>query len=301
MDATKPLVVKNLTKYYGTFCAVKDASFEVHPGEIFGLLGPNGAGKTTIISTITTLEDPSEGSVSVFGYDVLRASKHAKLHLGCVPQELINHGFFTVEEILHIHSGYYSQLRNGEYILYLLNRLGLYEHRHKNVKALSGGLKRRLLIAKALVHKPRLLLLDEPTAGVDIELRAILWDFICELRDQGVSVLLTTHYLEEAERLCDRVGIIDNGVLKHIGKTSDLISALTHREVMLTLNHHPTAITHENLVSHGDRHLTFHIPYTKNIGELIQELAIDITSIHDIKIREGNLEDAFQKVVNDKR
>ena len=212
-----PLKVVNLKKSYGSVHAVNGVSFELNEGEIFGLLGPNGAGKTSIISTIVTLEKPTSGTVEVFGRDVRKDPRFTSTQTGLVPQELINHGYFTLEEILHFHSGYYGIAKNQERIDYLLNKLSLYEHRNKRVRQLSGGMKRRLLIAKALVHSPKLLLLDEPTAGVDIELRETLWSFVRELQKEGMSILLTTHYLEEAEELCDRVAIIDRGEVKRVG------------------------------------------------------------------------------------
>ena len=182
-----PLEVKDLKKTYrnakgGPVEAVKGVSFTIAPGEIFGLLGPNGAGKTTAISMITTLEEPTSGDVLVYGNSVLTNSKETKKQIGVVPQEIVTQGFFNLVEILTFHSGYYGIWNNKARIEYLLKRLGLWEHRHKLVKQLSGGMKRRLMIAKALVHKPKLLLLDEPTAGVDIELRTSLWEFVRELQ-----------------------------------------------------------------------------------------------------------------------
>ena len=294
----EPLKIENLTKHYGSLCAVNDLSFTVKKGEIFGLLGPNGAGKTSTISIITTLEEATKGRVSVFGYDVATQPKMAKVMLGVVPQELINHGFFTVEELLAIHSGYYGLLRNQERIEYLLKKLDLQVHRHKKVKELSGGLKRRLLIAKALVHSPKLLLLDEPTAGVDVALRASLWEFIKELKASGVSILLTTHYLEEAESLCDRIGIVNHGVLKKIGQTQDLVKDFSLRRVVFTLKEPLPKIHHSQLLRQTNISLTFELLASENLGRLIADLQLDIKNIQDIRIREGTLEDAFQRIVD---
>ena len=293
----KPLEIKHLSKFYDSLCAVNQVSFEVEEGEIFGLLGPNGAGKTSIISTITTMEEPTEGSVKVFGHDVLYDSKNAKSKVGCVPQELVHHGFFSLEEILDFHSGYYGQTNNGKHIDYLIEKLALQEHRKKRVKQLSGGMKRRLLIAKALVHKPKLLLLDEPTAGVDVELRTILWDFVRELKASGVSILLTTHYLEEAEELCDRVGIIDKGALKMIGPPQDIVEKLTQREVILTLKEPVSKVEHVHLNMQTDFSLIFQIPASETLGEFIADLPVDVRNVKDLRIREGNLEDAFQTIL----
>ncbi len=294
-----PLEIDNLSKWYGSLCAVDCVNFEIKEGEIFGLLGPNGAGKTSIISTITTLNAPTSGSVRVFGYDVVQSPKAAKYLTGCVPQELVNYGFFTVEELLGIQSAYFGLWRNRTQIQFLLDKLGLWEHRNKKVKELSGGLKRRLLIAKALVHKPKLLLLDEPTAGVDIELRLSLWDFINELSDQGTSILLTTHYLEEAEQLCERIGVIHRGKLKLAGNTEEIIKRYTVREVTLTLKEEIAPLEHEYLIRQEAHQLHFKLPSRNSIGELMTTLPIDLTYVQDVKIREGKLEDAFQRIIGE--
>ena len=298
MSSNLPLEVVDLTKMYGSFKAVDAVSFEIKSGEIFGLLGPNGAGKTSIISTIVTLEEPTRGEVKVFGNNV-RKSKHSKFELGFVPQEIINHGFFSVEEILQFHSGYYGVKNNQKRIEYLLNKLGLFEHKDKKVKQLSGGMKRRLLIAKALVHKPRLLLLDEPTAGVDIELRESLWSFVTELREEeGLSILLTTHYLEEAEQLCDRIGFLSRGQLIKTGPTEELIEGHTSRFMSIILKP-GTAVqcSHEFFIEQKDDVLTFKLPYQYPVGELLASTSLKLEQIQDIKIREGSLDDVFRQVV----
>lgn len=293
---THPLIIDHLTKDYGSLRAVDNVCFEVQEGEIFGLLGPNGAGKTSIISVINTLIAPTVGTARVFGVDVTQKPKLAKIQIGCVPQELISHGFFNLEEILHIHSGYYGLKENRAQIELLIDRLGLTSHRKKRVNALSGGLKRRLLIAKALLHKPKLVLLDEPTAGVDVELRRTLWDFVFELQSQGTSFLLTTHYLEEAEKMCDRVGIIDHGQLKMIGKTAELIEEYTARDVVISLKESVDPITHPNLSKQSPSALVFKLPGKQTVGDLLTSLSIDLLKIQDIKIREGTLEDLFARI-----
>jgi ABC-2 type transport system ATP-binding protein len=296
VDPKCPLDLEHLTKNYGDFQAVSDVSLSVRPGEVFGLLGPNGAGKTTIISVITTLEAPTKGEARLFGRDVTKNDRLAKALVGLVPQEIVNHGFFTVEEVLHFQSGYYGLPDNSERIAYLIERLGLSPHKEKKILQLSGGMKRRFLIAKALVHNPKLLLLDEPTAGVDIELRESLWEFVKELNDEGMTILLTTHYLEEAENLCDRVAIIDHGKLKSIGPTKQLIRDLTFRRVSICLNE-SVPIQHEFLKSREDKRLEFQIPSSMAVGELLSELSIDQKLITDFSIKEGTLEDAFRQVV----
>lgn len=280
---SQPLEVLNLRKNYGTATAVHDLSFEVRAGEVFGLLGPNGAGKTTTISIVTNLETPTAGQARVFGFDVTKQPLEAKKRFGLVHQEIINSGFFDVEELLEFQSGYHGLRRNGERIQHLLHRLGLYEHRRKKVKQLSGGMKRRLMIAKALVHSPRLLLLDEPTAGVDLTLRENLWDFVRELRKDGVAILLTTHYLEEAELLCDRVAILNRGKLEATGPTKEVITRFTQKKVTVeTLD----AARRE-----------FTVAPNATLAEILSTNGIDPARVKDIRVEEGSLEDAFRHVL----
>lgn len=282
--STLPLQVRDLSKTFGKVDAVKTLSFDVSPGEVFGLLGPNGAGKTTTIGIITTLESPTSGSASVFGFDVCREPLEAKRRLGVVHQEVINSGFFSVEELLKFQSGYYGIRKNQDRINYLLDRLGLHEHREKKVKQLSGGMKRRLMIGKALVHSPKLLLLDEPTAGVDLKLRENLWDFVRELRQEGVAILLTTHYLEEAELLCDRVGIINRGRLEAVGPTREIVSEFTRKKVVV------------ETFSRG-RLETF-VGMQTSVAEVLASLDVPASDLKDINIVEGTLEEAFRQVLN---
>lgn len=291
------LEVANLTKDYGRGKALNDLSFQIEAGEIFGLLGPNGAGKTSLISILTTLEEPTSGSAKIFGADVVRESRFTKPLLGVVPQEIITHGFFEVYEILRFHSGYYGIRDNRDHIAYLLQKLKLWEHRDKKVKQLSGGMKRRLMIAKALVHKPKLLLLDEPTAGVDIELREALWDFVRELHRDGLSILLTTHYLEEAERLCDRIAVINKGELCCLRPTREIITELSRREILISLKQ-GRSFSHPYLVQQVDeRQLRLLVPAKVQVGELLQELQIEVSEIVDLQVQEGGLEEAMKIVL----
>ena len=283
------LQIENLKKTYQSAKgqethALKGVSFDVRPGEIFGLLGPNGAGKTTLISIITTLEKATSGDVKVFGDSVSVNPKKTKTKIGIVPQEVVSSGFFDLEEILKYHSGYYGIKENGPRINHLLERLKLTEHKHKMMRQLSGGMKRRMMIAKALVHSPKILLLDEPTAGVDVELRTQLWQFVRELQKEGVSIVLTTHYLQEAEALCDRVGIINKGELKYVGNTREIISQLTQKKV--------------NLVTQGGEKLSFFLNKDQGLGSALKEKNISLDSVHDINVSEGTLEEAFVKVLN---
>lgn len=285
MEALK---IENVRKSFkkaqgGTVEALKEISFDVKPGEIFGLLGPNGAGKTTLISIITTLEKATAGEVYVFGKSVNREPSLTKPKIGVVPQEVVSSGFFNLEEILKYHSGYYGISDNSERIQKLLKRLKLDEHKSKLMRQLSGGMKRRMMIAKALVHSPKILLLDEPTAGVDVELRNQLWEFVRELQKEGVSIVLTTHYLQEAEALCDRVGIIDRGQLKYVGETKKIIHQLTQRKVQVRLQ--------------NDQLVDFVIAENENLGLALRSRGITVEDIHDLKTTEGTLEEAFVKVL----
>ncbi len=301
-----PFEVRNLEKVYGTknpTHALKGVSLQMKQGEVLGLLGPNGAGKTTLISILIGLEAASKGEALIFGEDVSQGLQSTKSHIGIVPQELINHGFFDINEVLQFHSGYFGLPNNQEYIDYLLMKLGLMPHKHKKVRELSGGMKRRFLIAKALVHQPKLLLLDEPTAGVDIELRNSLWEFVKELNQNGMSILLTTHYLEEAENLCDRIGIIHQGELKTVGPTKDLVKSLTQREVLIITKDNvqvqSSYLKRQELNSYVNS-LVFEIPSHMELGELMSNLKLDLTKVVDVKIREGRLEDAFLSILGQK-
>ena len=291
------LKIENLVKNYGSFRAVNRVSFEVRSGEVFGLLGPNGAGKTSIISTITTLEKPNEGSITINNLNVRHHERTTKSITGVVPQEIIIHGYFNVEEILNFHSGYYGLMNNKAKIQNLMKQLELWSHRHKKVRQLSGGMKRRLMIAKALVHSPQLLLLDEPTAGVDVELRYSIWELVRELQKKGVAILFTTHYLEEAEQLCDRVAIIHKGKIQKQGETRQLVQKLTSRHLTITLKN-KIKLTHPTLISQENNILEFRVPYSKEMGQFFSELDIHSDNILDMKIREGTLEEAFKYVLN---
>jgi ABC-2 type transport system ATP-binding protein len=299
INSSKPLEIVSLRKSYGSLEAVAGVDLTMAPGEIFGLLGPNGAGKTSIISCIVTLENPTSGSIAVFGHDVVRQPRLAKVNVGWVPQEVINHGFFTAEEILEYHAGFYGRKLSNERKAFLLQRLSLWEHRHKKVRELSGGMKRRLMIAKALVHEPKLLLLDEPTAGVDIDLRATLWEFVKELQRDGVSILLTTHYLEEAEQLCDRVAFIDHGKIRRTGDTRKLVRDLTRKRVVITFKDGQTQRTHPMIVAQEKNQLTLSLPMQAELGQVLNELELPMASILDISILEGTLEDAFRSVLRE--
>ena len=221
-------VTKTYTGARGTTQALGGVSFDIEQGEFFGLLGPNGAGKTTLISILAGLTRASAGRISVMGLDVLADFAAARKALGIVPQELVFDPFFSVRETLRIQSGYFGIRHNDAWIDELLSELGLTDKANANMRQLSGGMKRRVLVAQALVHKPPVIVLDEPTAGVDVELRQTLWAFIARLNREGHTVLLTTHYLEEAEALCSRIGMLKLGRLVALDRTANLLAGTTH-------------------------------------------------------------------------
>ena len=293
----EPLNINGLSKNYESTAALRPLTLQLKAGEIFGLLGPNGAGKTTLISVLTGLIPPTAGTASIMGYDILKDGLNARKMVGLVPQEIISHGFFSVEQVLDFHSGYYGLKQNWDRINYLLDKLALKDHRQKLVAQLSGGMKRRLLIAKALVHSPPLLLLDEPTAGVDVELRNALWTFVRELNEEGQTILLTTHYLQEAEELCNRVGVLNNGELIALDKTQTLIRDLTQRQISLTLTQSWQNNMESSHMKVEGNVVTANIPYDESVGELIQKLKIPLDHIRDIAVTEGRLEDAFVQLM----
>jgi len=206
------------------FTALRDVSLTVEYGEFFGLLGPNGAGKTSLISILAGLSYATQGSARVCGHDVVSSFRQARRSLGVVPQELVYDPFFTVRETLRIQSGYFGFRRNDDWIDEILHNLGLSDKADSNMRSLSGGMKRRVLVAQALVHRPPVIVLDEPTAGVDVDLRRSLWDFISRLNKQGHTILLTTHYLEEAEALCGRIAMLKGGRVVALDTTQALLA-----------------------------------------------------------------------------
>ncbi|WP_159991369.1 ABC transporter ATP-binding protein [Pelistega ratti] len=205
------------------FQALTDISFSVKEGEFFGLLGPNGAGKSTLISILAGLSRPTTGTASILGFDVQKDYKQARRSLGVVPQEIVYDPFFTVRETLRNQSGYFGLRHNDDWIDEILSHLGLTEKADVNMRELSGGMKRRVLVAQALVHRPPVIILDEPTAGVDVDLRRNLWDFISHLNQKGHTIILTTHYLEEAQDLCERLAFIKKGQLMEIDGTENIL------------------------------------------------------------------------------
>lgn len=217
--------------------ALKGISFDIKKGEFFGLLGPNGSGKSTIINIMSGPVRRNSGKISIAGLDIDENREETKRLLGVVPQEISFDSFFSVNETLLQQSGYYGIRNNQEYIDEILEKLNLSEKKHVNTRMLSGGMKRRLLVAKALVHKPKVLVLDEPTAGVDVELRHNLWKYMQKLNEEGLTVLLTTHYLEEAEQLCERLAFISKGKIVKIDRTSEIIKDEKLEDVFIKLTY----------------------------------------------------------------
>ena len=282
------------------FRALDQVSFEVQEGEFFGLLGPNGAGKTTLISILAGLTRASQGQVLVHGHNVQSDYAAARRLLGVVPQELVFDPFFTVRESLRIQSGYFGVKKNDAWIDELLDSLGLSDKANANMRQLSGGMKRRVLVAQALVHKPRVIVLDEPTAGVDVELRQTLWQFIAKLNKQGHTVLLTTHYLEEAEALCGRIAMLKHGQLLALERTSDLLRSATSQVLRFKLDGDlPAAIAAVARVTGRIVQLPVH-----NALEIENHLATVRAAglvAEDVEIRQADLEDVFLEVMNRKQ
>ena len=279
--------------------ALDDVSFDIQPGEFFGLLGPNGAGKTSLISILAGLSRASSGSVTVHGSDVVLNYADARRKLGIVPQELVFDPFFTVREALRIQSGYFSIKNNDAWIDELLDSLGLADKANANMRQLSGGMKRRVLVAQALVHKPRVIVLDEPTAGVDVELRQTLWQFVARLNKQGSTVLLTTHYLEEAEALCSRIAMLKQGRVVALAQTSDLLSAASSNVLRFKIDSElPPHLAHQARIT--GRIVQFPAHNAHEIEQYLAAIREAGLVAQDVEIRKADLEDVFLDVMSGK-
>ena len=307
MTATAAISIDSLSKTYSSKgsppkLALNNVSFDVPQGQIFGLLGPNGAGKSTLINILAGLVMKSSGKVSIWGFDIDEKPRNAKRSIGVVPQEIIFDPFFTPRETLEIQAGLYGIPPSERHSDALLAAMHLTDKAHAYSRTLSGGMKRRLLVAKAMVHSPPILVLDEPTAGVDIELRRQLWAYVKELNQQGVTVVLTTHYLEEAEQLCDRIAIINHGQVVANEPTRTLIAKAQEKSVVVTFDRDiaevPTATCFDNISLVDER--TLDITYSKdrvNAGEVLAALASAGLGIVDVKTRDPDLEDVFLSLV----
>jgi len=291
--------IRDLEKTYaGGKRALDGVSIDVPRGQIFGLLGPNGAGKSTLINILSGMVSKSGGKVDIWGFDIEVHPRNAKRSIGVVPQEILFDPFFTPAETLELTAGLYGVPKAQRRTMELLRAVRLEDKADAYSRTLSGGMKRRLLVAKAMVHSPPILVLDEPTAGVDVELRQQLWEFVRSLHAQGVTIVLTTHYLEEAEELCDRIAIINHGKLIANEETRALVGMAQEKAVEVTVDRDlitaPDAICFEKIELKGPR--TLSITYRKdkvNAGEVLAALQRDGLGLVDVSTKEADLEDVF--------
>ena len=290
--------LRGLEKRFPRVHALRGVDLDVEQGEFFALLGPNGAGKTTLISILAGLTRATAGSVAVMGHDVVSQYRQARRALGVVPQELVYDPFFTVRETLRFQSGYFGLARNDAWIDELLDNLGLTDKADTYTRQLSGGMKRRVLVAQALVHKPPVIVLDEPTAGVDVELRQSLWTFIRRLNRDGHTILLTTHYLDEAESLCQRVAMLKDGRVVALDRTENLLRGGAERRLTLTLApaRLPEAL-HGRLLRQDGERFVLDLPDYAELEPLLATLRQSGIAVRDLSVAQADLEDVFLKVM----
>ncbi|MDH3585803.1 MAG: ABC transporter ATP-binding protein [Gammaproteobacteria bacterium] len=304
------LDVRNLNKTYaGGFEALKDVSLEIERGEIFGLLGPNGAGKTTLINIVCGIVNATSGSVRVGGNDIVTDYRATRAMIGLVPQELPVETFESVWNTASFSRGLFGKPPNPEHVEKVLRSLSLWDKKDSPIMGLSGGMKRRVLIAKALAHEPELLFLDEPTAGVDVELRQAMWNVVSELRESGVTVILTTHYIEEAEQMADRVGVINHGEVILVRETESLMRELGRKQLCLMLNEPlaeiPAELSEFGLeLGEGGNELVYTYDSQRErtgITTLLGELEREGISFHDLNTSQSSLEEIFVDLVKRER
>ncbi len=289
--------IRHAVKTYANgFTALNDVSFTVEQGEFFALLGPNGAGKTTLISAMAGLNRLTSGSISVMGYDVVKEPQGARMSLGVVPQELVFDAFFTVREALRFQSGYFGIRNNDTWIDEIIDSLGLSDKANTITRNLSGGMKRRVMVAQALVHRPPVIVLDEPTAGVDVELRQSLWTFIEGLNRQGHTIILTTHYLEEAQNLCNRIAMMKQGRLVALDSTEHLLRAEQGVRVALQLSAPLPAALQPWLTGEQDGNLLLKLDDYNRLGEVLATLKSAGIEVLHMALPETDLEDVFVKL-----
>jgi len=295
------LEIQDLVKYYNHFKALAGISFSVKKGEFFGFLGPNGAGKTTTISIITGLCNLTSGRVKVFGHDVVTDYREARRLIGLSPQDFNFDPFLSAREVLLFQAGYYGvpkQKRKAR-AEELLKIFGLEEVYKQDYRRLSGGQKRRLALARALMHEPPIVILDEPTAGIDLELRYFLWDFLRELNKQGTTILLTTHYIEEAEKLCDRIGVIHHGEIVKVDEKQNLIRSMAKDTIHVRVANPQIELPwlsqyqHEREASNGE--ITF-FENKENLGKILKQFYDSHAEVVDLRIEETTLEDVFVRL-----
>jgi len=290
-------------KRFGDLSALNDVSIKIHQGEFFGLLGPNGAGKSTLINILSGLMRADSGKVSVLGHDVRTEYRQARQLLGVVPQEVVIDPFFTVREALQFQSGYFGIRQNDAWIDELLEQLGLADKAETNMRKLSGGMKRRVLIAQALVHKPAVLVLDEPTAGVDVELRQSMWRFIRRLHKEGTTIILTTHYLEEAEELCDRIAIIDKGQLIALETKQDLLARGLGSKLLVRATKNIEAVPAEYAdrvarLEGNELELVLNRD-TDSVMDILDTLRASSISVDYVSVLNDSLEDVFVRMTGE--
>ena len=291
--------INGLHKNFGSLHALKGIDLTIEQGEFFALLGPNGAGKSTLISILAGLIKPSSGDISVMGFDVVNQYQQARQLLGVVPQELVFDPFFNVREMLRFQAGYFGRgPENDAWVDEVLEGLGLADKAHTNMRQLSGGMKRRALIAQALAHKPPVIVLDEPTAGVDVELRQMLWEFIKKLNREGHTIILTTHYLEEAETLCSRVGMMKQGEIVALDSTANLLNKFAGKSLRLTLGDVSLPATIQALVRSQEGGMyTFALNDMAQIEFVLSALRNTNIKVIDMQLNEADLEDVFLSLV----
>jgi ABC-2 type transport system ATP-binding protein len=301
----KAIVFNKVKKNFGKLEALKGIDLTIEEGEFFALLGPNGAGKSTLINILAGLMKPTSGSVKVMGHDVIVDYQDARRSLGIVPQELVFDPFFNVREMLRFQAGYFGKGReNDDWIDEVIEGLDLQDKANTNMRMLSGGMKRRALIAQALVHKPPVIVLDEPTAGVDVELRKRLWQFIKKLNQKGHTIVLTTHYLEEAETLCSRVAMMDQGKVVALDKTRNLLKRFSAKNLNLRLDLNgkriPASI--QKLIQMSDQNfVTFLLKEIAEVEFIISELKKSKIAILDMELTNSDLENVFLKLTGSKK
>ena len=301
----KAIVFNKVKKSFGKLEALKGIDLTIEEGEFFALLGPNGAGKSTLINILAGFAKPSSGSIKVMGYDVIQDYQNARRSLGVVPQELVFDPFFNVREMLRFQAGYFGKGReNDDWIDEVIEGLDLQEKANTNMRMLSGGMKRRALIAQALVHKPPVIVLDEPTAGVDVELRNRLWQFIKKLNQKGHTIVLTTHYLEEAEALCSRVAMMDQGKVVALDKTRNLLKRFSAKNLKLRLDlkGKKIPINIQKLIQSKDHDfITFLLEEISEVEFIMGELKKTKIKILDMELTNSDLENVFLKLTGSKR
>jgi ABC-2 type transport system ATP-binding protein len=293
--------ISQVEKRFGSLRALAGVSLQIAEGEFFGLLGPNGAGKTTLISCLAGLTRPDAGTLSVMGHDVRSDYREARRRLGVVPQELVFDPFFSVRETLRIQSGYFGIRKNDDWIDEILANLDLTAKADINMRRLSGGMKRRVLVAQALVHKPPVLVLDEPTAGVDVELRQGLWQFIRRLNQDGHTIILTTHYLEEAEALCERIAMLKQGQVVALDTTRNLLARFSGQTLNLRLAGGPASLPAalRARASESEETCSFHLASLDELEPLLATLRAAGCIIDDLRLTQADLEDVFLGVMQE--